>query len=325
MVHWLRSACRPCLLCTCFCSLGCCNARLGAAGPSAAGLLLVRGALEPGLQHQLIVQAFTCFCEPPNHTNHTRAYPGGLPGIWAAAQQGLRLQLPAAAGQQASQQQADTGAAEIAGDAAYASACPPTSTARNCSACGVGSPSQPAAAPAAVSEHTLWGLSGSGPPAASLLGKLRWATLGPPYDWTHRRYLRDVPHTPLPPALRRLAAELAILAAELAAGSGEPSPGGDPASSAGHAGQSATQLGACAQGARPPAPRFSPDAALVNFYYEGQAVRSRAAACRRTCPMQFSAMSFLERPAGPCWPVPLPCICWRASCCRMPCPDVLAP
>ncbi len=259
--------------------MGYCNAQFGVAGPSSAGLLLVRGALEPALQRQLIVQAFTCFCEPPNHTNHTRAYPDGLPGIWVAAQQGLRLQLPAAAGQPASQQQVNNRAAEIAGDAAYAPKCPPTSAAGNGCGCGASSPSQPDAAPAAAAaQHTLWGLGGSGPPAASLLGKLRWATLGPPYDWTHRRYLRDVPHTPLPPALRRLAAELASLAAELAVGSGEPSPGGGPASRAGHAGQSAAELGAGSQGAIPTTPQFSPDAALVNFYYEGQAVLARDAA-----------------------------------------------
>lgn len=245
--------------------------------PLLAGLLLVRGALEPELQRQLIVQAFTCFCEPPNHTNHTLAYPGGLPGIWAAAQQGLRLQLPAAAAQTASQQQAEAGAAH---DTASAADQPRKRDAGSChahAACPQGSPPEAAAA-AAACQRSLWGPDGRGPPAASLLGKLRWATLGPPYDWTQRLYLRDVPRTPLPLALHRLAVALAGLAAELAASSGDGAPKGSPGCCAGPAGQRAAKAAACRDSDGAASLPFSPDAALVNFYYEGGGVHGGAAA-----------------------------------------------
>lgn len=192
-----------------------------------AGLLVVRGALEPALQRQLVMDAFTRFCEPPNHTNHTKAYPGGLPGIWIAAQQGLRLQQVAAqpkeleqAHQEQEQQQQEVAPAVTRTE--------PQSVA----------PAAPAAG--------VWGPGGSGPTAESLLVRLRWATLGPPYDWTQRTYRQDVQHVPLPAPLHQLAASLADLAAQLL---GE---GGD-------------QQGLLAQ-ARP----YCPDAALVNFYYEGK-------------------------------------------------------
>lgn len=241
------------------------------------GLLLVRGALEPALQRQLIMDAFTRFCEPPNHTNHIRAYPGGLPGIWAAAQQGLRLQLPAAAAAAAalppSQGEADNKAANAATaeGAGSATAYSPSGDAGSCSARAVGSNGSVSgsAAAAAASQQPLWDLNGSGPSAASLLGKLRWATLGPPYDWAHRLYLRGVPHTPLPHDLRCLAVELASLAAKLAASSGEVATGGSSASCPAPAGQAAAKAatGACSGSAAHP--QFSPDAALLNFYNEG--------------------------------------------------------
>lgn len=71
----------------------------------------------------------------------------------------------------------------------------------------------------------------AGTPARVLLQKLRWACVGPNFDWTGRKYLRDQPHLRLPSYL----AEIARRSADLAgAGSG-----------------------------------FEPDAALVNFYGPG--------------------------------------------------------
>ena len=175
----------------------------------------MRGALPPALQRQLVVDSLMRFSEPPNHTTHTRAYPGGLPGIWAAAQQGLRLQQP---------QPLQTNGGAAAASGIDGSSC-------------------------------MWGPEGDGPTAQSLLRRLRWATLGPPYDWTQRLYLREVPRTPLPELLREVAVTLADLAVRLL----PDSSGSDMA------GPGLPQ----AEGQQQPPGVYSPDATLVNFYYEG--------------------------------------------------------
>jgi alkylated DNA repair protein alkB family protein 1 len=224
-----------------------------------AGLLLIRSALDPSFQRQLVMDALQLFCEPPNHTNHVAAYPNGLSGVWAAAQQGLRLQLdPPEAPEQEPQQgrKAETAAS-------------------------VG----------------MWGREGSGPEAESLLRRLRWATLGPQYDWTLRRYLQGedgVAHMPLPPLLRQLAVSLADLAADLL-----------------------TQHSDCR--GRPEqvaSTAFRPNAALINYYRPGAAscalgVVVRQAACLSATGMQrihhyawlctspMSAMS-ATAPCSPC-------------------------
>lgn len=223
---------------------------------------MVRGALPPEQQRQLVVAALTQFNEPPNHTTHIRAHPAGLPGIWAAAQAGLRLQQPA------------DGTATAAPEASSSS-----SSSNECGE-GGGSGSETAGSSAA----SIWGPDGSGPTAERLLRKLRWATLGPPYDWTRRLYLRDVPHMPLPPQLRQLAVALAGMAEQLllqgrdscstavcnatncpAAGAAAGRLGGEAPQQEQQQQEEEQQCG-CQRLATP----YSPDAALVNFYYEGK-------------------------------------------------------
>ncbi|KAI3438683.1 hypothetical protein D9Q98_001103 [Chlorella vulgaris] len=176
------------------------------------GLLLIRSALDPSFQRQLVMDALQLFCEPPNHTNHVAAYPNGLSGVWAAAQQGLRLQLD-----------------------------PPGAPEQE--------PQQGRKAQAAASDG-MWGREGSGPEAESLLRRLRWATLGPQYDWTRRRYLQGedgVAHMPLPPLLRQLAVSLADLAADLL-----------------------TQHSDCrGRPEQAASTAFRPNAALINYYRPG--------------------------------------------------------
>lgn len=220
-----------------------------------AGLLVVRGALEPELQCQLVVAALTRFNEPPNHTTHTRAHPAGLPGLWAAAQQGLRLRQPQ--GQQ-----------------------------------------EPAGAPPPPSSE-LWVEGGAGPTAASLLRRLRWATLGPPYDWTQRAYLRDAPHTPLPEQLRQLAVTLADLAHRLLPGSGDSNGGGAADADGPPAGASGQQQPAA----------YCPDAALVNFYYEGTRwgrVLGRTQRRRPVCNSARLLAAPHQHALPPCLPSPPP-------------------
>jgi alkylated DNA repair protein alkB family protein 1 len=84
----------------------------------------------------------------------------------------------------------------------------------------------------------VWAAAGGGVPAARLLRKLRWASAGPPFDWTRRQYDAHAAHAPLPPDLASLAARLAAAAAAGSAAGASPAP-------------------------------FRPDAALLNFYREG--------------------------------------------------------
>jgi hypothetical protein len=60
-----------------------------------------------------------------------------------------------------------------------------------------------------------WSHGCQGPSATDLLRKLRWATLGPPFNWTMRVYERDAPMRPLPPYLHDAAVRLATAAREL--------------------------------------------------------------------------------------------------------------
>ena len=60
-----------------------------------------------------------------------------------------------------------------------------------------------------------WVAGGPGPSAAELLRKLRWATLGPQFDWTARRYDAHAPYRPLPPDLRTHAVSIASAVARL--------------------------------------------------------------------------------------------------------------
>lgn len=55
-----------------------------------------------------------------------------------------------------------------------------------------------------------------------MLRKLRWATLGPQYDWTRREYDMHGQHRELPEALARLAVGAAALLATLEGVGGVP-------------------------------------------------------------------------------------------------------
>lgn len=211
--------------------------------------------MAPALQRRIIVDCLTRFPLAPNRTNHTPQHgllPGEPCGLWEAAQRGLFLQrrpAPAAAPDGSSQQQQKQQQIEEQGVATSARTA-------GCRADGAGAASDsqasgatPEASSAAVIgawESGDGGRSGQeGTVAAKLLRKLRWATLGPPYDWTQRVYRSDLPHSPLPRYLAELAVRLAAAVGELgAAGAGG---------------------GAASAGAQP----FRPDVALVNYYHQG--------------------------------------------------------
>jgi alkylated DNA repair protein alkB family protein 1 len=94
-----------------------------------------------------------------------------------------------------------------------------------------------------------WRAGGPGPAAAALLARLRWASVGPQFDWSARSYLRDGPHLPMPLYLSELAASLAAAAAAALA--------------------AAAAAGALVPVVVAPAAAFRPDAALANYYRAG--------------------------------------------------------
>jgi alkylated DNA repair protein alkB family protein 1 len=52
---------------------------------------------------------------------------------------------------------------------------------------------------------TEWAANGTGPPAKEFLASLRWASIGPCYDWTNRIYLKDEEHVRLPEDMKAFA------------------------------------------------------------------------------------------------------------------------
>jgi hypothetical protein len=295
------------------------------------GLVFFPGALPPAFQADLMCAALLSWPDPPAHTNHTAAYPGGLPGLLAAARAGLRSAAapladrlgprgsgayPSAAGA------AETAAAEGASPKEEEQPAEPSAaggaegeeaTARSgqgCSSSGCGrdaagtasrAPSDSGGNATAPPSAAAWSPRGAGPPAADLLRRLRWVTLGPAFNWAARAYEPWRPYTPLPAELRGMA--LAFEAAARAAfagpcadgggggdgggdgsdgdgggrsggggdaangGSGRAAPGAPPARAPAAAPAAAAPLPAPA--APPPRRAYAPDAALVNYYRPG--------------------------------------------------------
>lgn len=88
-------------------------------------------------------------------------------------------------------------------------------------------------------------MDGVGPPARQLLHKLRWATLGPQFNWTERQYDFSVQYRPLPATLASLARQMAAAVDSLQAAGLQVLPQGSSRS------------------------HYEPDAAIINYYQEG--------------------------------------------------------
>ncbi|GLC41224.1 hypothetical protein PLESTF_001628700 [Pleodorina starrii] len=110
---------------------------------------------------------------------------------------------------------------------------------------GSGSDCVGAAAEKAPAFEECWSADGPGPPAEQLLRRLRWATLGPQFEWTERRYDFTGVFRPLPPSLETLAKQLAAVVERLQDAGLEVLPA------------------AAADGG------YKPDAAIVNYYQQG--------------------------------------------------------
>uniref|UniRef100_A0A7R9VE33 Fe2OG dioxygenase domain-containing protein n=1 Tax=Chlamydomonas euryale TaxID=1486919 RepID=A0A7R9VE33_9CHLO len=89
----------------------------------------------------------------------------------------------------------------------------------------------------------VWVPGGPGPSARHLLRKLRWATLGPQFKWTARKYDLESEHRPLPAELGQIAAQVASAVASM----WRPVDRNNSA----------------------PVGPFRPDAAIINYYRDG--------------------------------------------------------
>ncbi|KAG2502196.1 hypothetical protein HYH03_000683 [Edaphochlamys debaryana] len=119
----------------------------------------------------------------------------------------------------------------------------------SCSSADIAASLEPGAAegegPAAPSLEACWSGCGSGPPARQLVRKLRWATLGPQFLWSQRRYDFASNFRPLPPSLAELASQLAAAVRSLRG-----------------VGLAAGPAGGFSR-------EYCPDAAIVNYYQQG--------------------------------------------------------
>ena len=167
------------------------------------GFFAIPGALSGAQQQRLLQAALRDYPQPPARSNHTRLH-GPLPGLWEAAQQGLRLAQDDGSCCACSRTGQGSGWQSMRADGAAAGHRRGSSDTRACTST------------AACSCQGIWTEEGKGPPAQQLLQKLRWVTLGPQFDWTARTYGGvDSPHTPLPAELRQLAQCISSACADL--------------------------------------------------------------------------------------------------------------
>jgi alkylated DNA repair protein alkB family protein 1 len=143
------------------------------------GCVIFPGALDVATQRKWLVDAVTRLCEPPAATNHDAEH-GKIAGLWEAATSGDPRWLEPVDAEVETERddvfdEADARGSRMANGKKKENApklCRWTSS-----------------RPANASDRTS---------AVSLLRRLRWTTLGPPYDWTNRTYKRDEPFNDVP-------------------------------------------------------------------------------------------------------------------------------
>jgi alkylated DNA repair protein alkB family protein 1 len=167
------------------------------------GCVLVPNALDLDAQREWLRAAATTMHEPPARTNHGAAR-GSFSGLWDAAATGDRWLRDREAREGRSEGIEGSAGMEKETDAWETLDPPPTKGDPRCATS-----------------------------ASHLLRKLRWATVGAPYDWTARRYDLSAPRRDAPDFVLTRCRELARLA--------------------GH-------------------PAFAGDAGLVNYYRSGDAL-----------------------------------------------------
>lgn len=173
--------------------------------PDHPGCYLFRHALPAEVQRRVVVDAFTRFPCSPAHTNFNRTHGSSLEGLWEAAQAGLRLAPP-----QASTSSSGCQEAPILDDSFTKTTDKSLENGEN--SCEEGN----TAVQLGGQPPVRWVSGGDGPTAQHLLRKLRWASVGPVFDWTRRVYRRKDVHLPLPQYLRDVAVALAQAGASIA-------------------------------------------------------------------------------------------------------------
>lgn len=139
------------------------------------GFYLIREALDSAAQRRLAVDALTRFPAFPATTNLDATIGCSPPGLFQASLHGLYLQ----------EERIETAIRENCGDTMNEG-------------------------PDAACSQPWWHARSAGPSAVELLRRLRWASLGPPFDWTKRVYVGDAPFFGLPLYLRDIAAGLLV-------------------------------------------------------------------------------------------------------------------
>lgn len=187
------------------------------------GFYLVRGILDHGEQLQMARDVLCELCDPPAVTNHNREL-GPLPGgLFRAALSGLFM-LPAensvaaqgANGEQAEGRRNGDGHAGGTGTSGERAEGRGNSNAVNGGASFDGDAVGPGVQGAektgtgdAGYTRWKWGAAGSegvgGLQARDILDRLRWSSLGAPFDWTGRKYLHEAPARGLPLGMKSLA------------------------------------------------------------------------------------------------------------------------
>jgi hypothetical protein len=163
--------------------------------PQHPGLLIVPRAVPPDAQLALAQSCVTQHCEPPARTNHYAEY-GPLPGVWAAAQRGLVLlrdKRHKSAGSRSAESLYRSSNSKQAASLQKNTLQPQQQEGEvNGARHDVSEEQVPAL-------EACWGVTHPDPhrtpvTAAAMLRRLRWAVLGPHFDWAARRYLAHETH-----------------------------------------------------------------------------------------------------------------------------------
>ena len=123
---------------------------------------------------------------------------------------------------------------------------------------------------------TQWARGGTGRPASEFLASLRWASVGPCYDWTNRVYLKDQDHVPLPIDMMLFAKQVwALVGGQVGHSAGSGGDGGGRIHDGGGDGGGRIHDGGGNGGGNDGGHRddlraeYRPNAALINYYREG--------------------------------------------------------
>lgn len=177
-----------------------------------AGFCLIRKGLSVEEQAFLIARCLDTFPNPPATTNYTKEH-GPLPSLFKAAKLQLKLrhqgedalETDTQKSQLKPEEQQTSNNAALNDCVSHEKNNPEiTSEENEHEHQGNGAACQ-CESDKSYDDRNLWVNVSKGPSASSLLSKLRWASLGPNFDWTARRYLYNEPFQEVPSYLSDIA------------------------------------------------------------------------------------------------------------------------